>query len=144
MPGTLIGIYAGARAGADKAEVESAELLEGFGVSGDSHAGRDPDRQVSLFDDEVLRQILAEGFAVTPAAIRANLFTSGIELAALAPGARLRVGVALVEVVAPRLPCRSLTEIDRRLPKRLFGRCGQLGRVLAGGTVRAGDPVEVI
>jgi MOSC domain-containing protein YiiM len=54
------------------------------------------------------------------------------------------VGAALVEIVEPRRPCRSLTDLDFRLPKRLAGRCGQLGRVLTGGRVRAGDPVEII
>ncbi|MGH9851158.1 MAG: MOSC domain-containing protein, partial [Blastocatellia bacterium] len=56
----------------------------------------------------------------------------------------LRIGDALVEIVEARKPCRVITRIDNRLPKRLYGQCGQLGRIVKGGTIRAGDEIEVI
>jgi MOSC domain-containing protein YiiM len=142
VTGKLVGIYTSAKKGVDKAEVERAELIPDHGLRGDGHAGQDPVRQVSLFADEILGEIKAEGFAVTASGLRANLITAGIPLDSLAPGTQLRIGDAIIEIVEPRQPCRMLTRLDHRLPKRLYGRCGLLGRIVAGGEVRAGDTIE--
>src|SRR5688572_25189140 len=142
--GKLAGVYIGSRKGEGKISVESAELIAGHGLSGDSHAGRDPDRQISLFAVETLREIRNEGFEVLAGNLSANLFTEDINLNSLRPGARLRIGEAIIEIAEARNPCRSITKIDNRLPKRLFGQCGQVGRIIKGGVARVGDGVEII
>ncbi|MFN0087568.1 MAG: MOSC domain-containing protein [Blastocatellia bacterium] len=142
--GRLTSIHIGARKGDAKTAVNSAELVADYGLRGDSHAGHDPRRQVSLFAAETLAQLHAEGFSVAPEQLAANLFTEQIDLDALSPGARLRVGETTLEIVERRSPCRSITRIDNRLPKRLYGRCGQLARILVGGAVHPGDEVHVI
>lgn len=142
--GTIVGIYVGQQKGEGKTEVAFAEFVAGHGVRGDSHAGRDAHRQVSLFAQETFDQLLAEGFSVTPSALSANLFTQSIKLNSLEPGARLRVGEVVLEIVEARKPCRNITRIDNRLPKRLFGQCGQLARIVEGGTVRFGDAIEIL
>ncbi len=142
--GKLTGVYAGKQKGEGKTEVASAELLAGHGLFGDNHAGSDPRRQVSLFAQETLNQLLAEGFTVTPSKLSANLFTENINLNSLKPGTQLRIGDTLLEIVEARKPCRSITRIDQRLPKRLYGQCGQLAKIIEGGTVRAGDQILVV
>jgi MOSC domain-containing protein YiiM len=142
--GKLIGVYTGTRKGEGKTQVESAELIVDHGLRGDSHAGRDPNRQVSLFAAETLRELLDEGFKVTAESLSANLFTENIGLDSLKPGARLRIGASVIEIVEARKPCRVITKIDNRLPKRLYGQCGQLGRIVKGGIVHAGDYIEVM
>lgn len=142
--GKLIGLYVGAKKGEPKAAVESANLVTGHGVDGDSHAGLDPKRQISLFAVEVLRELKAEGIDVSAGAIGANLVTEGLDLNALGPGARLRVGETVIEIAEPRKPCRNLTRLDKRLPKRLYGHCGMLGRILQGGIVRPGDSLKAL
>ena len=142
--GKLVGVYVGARKGEGKTPVESAELVAGHGLRGDSHAGRDPDRQVSLFAAETLREIQNEGFEASAGSLSANLFTENIDLDSLKPGARLRIGEAVIEIAEARRPCRSITKIDNRLPKRLFGQCGQVGRVIQSGVARVGDEVEIM
>src|SRR5215468_9495497 len=144
LTGKLTGIYLGSRKGEEKTPVESAELIADHGLRGDSHAGRDPDRQVSLFAAETLREIQNEGFEVSAGSLSANLFTENIALNSLKPGARLRVGEAVIEIAEARKPCRSITKIDNRLPKRLFGQCGQVGRIIKSGVARVGDEVEVM
>jgi MOSC domain-containing protein YiiM len=140
----LAGVYAGAQQGAGKAPVASAELIAGHGLQGDSHAGRDARRQISLFAAERLRELQTEGFAVTAEQLAANLLTEHLDLDSLKPHTRLRIGSAEIELIERRTPCRSITRIDHRLPKRLHGQCGQLARILKGGVVRAGDEVVVI
>ena len=142
--GKLTGVYVGKQKGEGKIEAAFAELVAGHGVQGDNHAGRDPRRQVSLFAQETLNQLLAEGFAVTPSKLSANLFTENISLNKLKPGTQLRVGDTLLEIVEARKPCRSITRIDHNLPKRLYGQCGQLAKIIEGGAVRAGDPILVV
>jgi len=142
--GKLVGVYVGSQKGDDKTLVKSAELIAGHGLRGDSHAGRDPDRQVSLFAVETLRRIRSEGFEVSAESLSANLLTENIALDSLEPGARLRIGEAIVEIAEARRPCRSITKIDNRLPKRLYGQCGQVGRIINSGVARIGDDLEVI
>jgi molybdopterin adenylyltransferase len=142
--GKLLGLYVGARRGADKAAVDCAELVTGHGVSGDAHAGRDARRQVSLIAAEVLRDLAAQGITYSAGELSANLLTENIPLDSLATGTRLRVGAAVLEIVEARKPCGTLTKLDRRLPKLLYRRCGQLARVVTGGAVRVGEAVEVL
>ena len=144
VKGTITGVYVGKQNGGGKTEVSSAELIAGHGVRGDNHAGRDSKRQVSLFTQETLEQLLAEGFTVTPSALSANLFTANIRLNSLKPGMQLRVGETLLEIVEARKPCRSITRIDGRLPKRLYGQCGQLACINEGGNIKVGDEVEIV
>jgi MOSC domain-containing protein YiiM len=144
MTGKIAGIYVGKQKGEGKTEVAFAEFVAGHGLRGDSHAGRDARRQVSLFAQETLNQLLAEGFTVTASALSANLFIENLKLNSLRPGAQLRIGEVLLEIVEARKPCRNITRIDNSLPKRLFGQCGQLARIVEGGTVRSGDTVEIV
>ena len=140
----LAGIYCGAEKGADKAAVASAELSAGHGLQGDCHAGTHPQRHVSLFAQEVLLALQREGFNVTPGALSANLFTENLPLDALPPGTQLRIAGAVIEIIQVRKPCHSITRISHRLPKRLYGQCGQLARVLVGGTLQTGAAIEII
>ncbi len=142
--GTLAGVFVGKQKGAGKSEMASAELISDHGLRGDHHAGRDPLRQVSLFALETLNQLLAEGFIVTASQLSANLFTQNVKLNSLKPGTRIRIGQTLLEIVEARKPCRVITRIDQRLPKRLYGQCGQLARILQGGSVHRGDEIEIL
>ena len=124
--------------------VTSASLIAEHGAQGDKHAGTHPLRHVSLFAQEVLQAIQTEGFNVEAGQLSANLFTENLPLDELPVGARLRIGDVLLEIVERRKPCRSITKIDHRLTKRLVNQCGQLARVVQGGTVTTGDAIELI
>lgn len=142
--GKLHSIHIGVKKGAGKPSVEAAELIADHGLRGDRHAGRHPRRHVSLFALETLRELVAEGFAVTADQLSTNLVTEHIRLNQLKVGAQLRIGATILEIVEARTPCRNITKIDNRLPKRLYGYCGQLARIVQGGLVKPGDEIEVI
>ena len=141
--GKLIGIYIGRKRGEGKFPVESAELIAGHGLVGDIHAGADPNRQVSLFAMETLHELQAEGFAISPEELSANLFTENVPLNSLKPGTHLQINETIIEIVEPRIPCRSITKVDNRLPKKLYGQTGSLGRVLKGGMVNCGNDIVI-
>jgi MOSC domain-containing protein YiiM len=142
--GTITGVFVGTQKGVCKEAVAQAEMVEAHGISGDVHAGRDARRQVSLIAAEVLRDLAGQGIHYSAGELSANLLTEGVALDALKPGARLRVGAAVLEIVEARKPCGTLTRLDRRLPKLLYRRCGQLARVVTGGAVCVGEAVEVL
>ncbi|MBO0720126.1 MAG: MOSC domain-containing protein [Blastocatellia bacterium] len=142
--GKIKGIYLGSRKGEGKRFRESAELIPEHGLRGDSHAGRDPDRQVSLFSSEVLSRMQAEGFKLSAEDLSTNFLTEDFPLDSFQPGTQLHIGETVIELVEARRPCRSITKIDNRLPKRLYGECGQMARIIKGGVVRIGDEIEMV
>ena len=142
-PARLAGIYSGARS-ASKTVLAAAELIAGYGLAGDGHAGSHPQRHVSLFAQEVLQSLQAEGFQVAPGELSANLFTENLPLDELRPGTQLRIGEAILEIVQLRKPCHSITRISNKLPKRLYGQCGQLASILVSGTIQTGATIEIL
>jgi MOSC domain-containing protein YiiM len=94
-------------------------------------------RQVLLVDGETL-----EAMNLPPGVIRENITTEGLNVNRLKLGEQLRVGEVRLEVSMICTPCDQLERIRPGLRKELWGRRGMLCRVIAGGTVRRGDPVE--
>ncbi len=107
-----------------------------FGLEGDAHARAGSQRQVLLIDSETLGE-----FQVDPGALKENITTSGIALATLAPGSRLRVGGAVLEITMDCAPCAFVDSVQPGLRTKLQDRRGMLARVLEGGSIRVGDAV---
>lgn len=142
-------------------------LLRGLGVEGDAHCGRrvkhrsrvrqNPDqpnlRQVHLIHSELHDELTERGFDVDAAVMGENVTTRGVDLLSLPVGTKLRLGDdAVVELTGLRNPCSQLDSIQQGLMKAVLDRdedgnlvrkSGVMGVVLAGGTVRAGDPIHV-
>lgn len=61
------------------------------------------------------------------------------------PGTRIRIGEAELEVVRIAAPCRLMDDgIGPGAARALSGRAGSVFRILTSGTIRVGDPVEII
>lgn len=118
-------------------QLEVATLLADSGVEGCSHARPGGKRQVLLVDRETL-----EAMDLAPGVIRENITTEGINVNGLDLGQRLRVGATLLEVSAICTPCDQLEKIRPGLRKEIYGRRGMLCRVIEGGTICPGDPIE--
>jgi MOSC domain-containing protein YiiM len=168
MQAYVIAVSRNAKHKFSKPVCESINLLQGLGVEGDAHMGvtvkhrsrvrRDPAqpnlRQVHLIHDELIDELQAQGFAVSPGAMGENITTRGIDLLGLPRGALLQVGVdAVVEVTGLRNPCIQLNKFQKGLMQATLGRddagklirkTGVMGVVRNGGTVRADDLVRVV
>jgi len=150
-----------------KPVVSEIVLVEGWGVEGDAHAGttvqhrsrvaRDPSqpnlRQVHLLHAEVFDEAAADGFDVVAGAMGENVTTRGVDLLGLPEGTLLHLGAdACVRVTGLRNPCQQINDFAPGLLRTVLGRNddgvverkgGVMSVVVAGGTVRSGDPIRV-
>ena len=130
--------------GTQKINIPEAELRTNFGIVGDAHAG-DWDRQLSLLDIECIDVMRAKGANVSPGSFAENITTEGIDLAALKLGDRLRLG-AEVEITVTQFgkKCHGKCKIYEQIGDCIMPREGVFARVSRGGSIRAGDDIEVI
>jgi len=77
-----------------------------------------------------------------PGIVRENITTDGLNVNGLPVGQRLRVGAALLEVSAVCTPCDQMEKVRPGLRREIYGRRGMLCRVIEGGEIRVGDPIE--
>ncbi len=108
------------------------------GIDGDGHAhGKHNrlDRAVSLFDIEILHELVREGFPLAPGLAGENLTLRGVFVQRMEPGTLLQVGEVLLRLEQPRKPCYVLDAIDPQLKHAMEGRCGYMATVLRGGTI---------
>src|SRR6266849_4237525 len=120
-------------------EVVEVHALEDSGLEGCAHARTGSPRQVLLLDSVTL-----ELMELSPGIIRENITTRGINVNGMDAGQRLQVGAAQLEVSMVCTPCDMLEKIRPGLRRELRGRRGMLCRVIAGGMIRQGDPIERI
>jgi len=118
-------------------ELSETEALEDSGIQGCAHARPGGKRQVLLVDRETL-----DAMSLGPGVIRENITTEGLNVNSLVPGQQLRVGKARLEVSAVCTPCDQLEKVRPGLRRELRGRRGMLCRVIEGGVIRRGDPIE--
>ena len=118
-------------------------LVANFGLEGDRHAGR-PDRQVSILNAETVDELAQRGMPVEPGILGENITVEGVAVMQLHDGARLRIGQAELEITGDRPACREMLEIHADALKAMVGRAGKMARVVRGGTIRPGDPIELI
>lgn len=118
-------------------ELREASILADFGLKGCAHAHEGSGRQVLLVDRETV-----EAMELTPGVLRENITTDGLNVNSLQMGQQLRIGNARLEVSMVCTPCNQMERIRPGLRKELWGRRGMLCRVLQGGLIRPGDPIE--
>ena len=123
--------------------VESVEIEAGKGIVGDRYHGT-KHRHVTVQSQDALDEATAHhGSTVEPGLTRRNLTVSD-GVVPRDPGARIRIGEVLLEVVRVAAPCKLLDDtIGPGAQEALRRRAGSVCRVLEGGTVRLGDPVEL-
>ncbi|HZT88849.1 MAG TPA: MOSC domain-containing protein [Stellaceae bacterium] len=167
MVATVAAVSRSAKHTMSKPNEPSVRLIPGLGVEGDAHMGatvkhrsrvaRDPTqpnlRQVHLIHAELLEELRAAGFVLSPGQMGENVTTAGVDLLGLPQGARLRLGEeAVIEITGLRNPCAQLDRIqpglmkatlDRDAQGNLIRKAGIMAIVLKGGEVRPGDRIGI-
>ncbi len=130
--------------GEKKRVVHSIRLIENHGVEGDAHAGG-WHRQVSLLSIESIEKMRDLGLDVGPGDFAENITVSGLDLSALEVGMEIRIGSgAILAITQKGKECHDRCEIFHAVGDCIMPREGVFARVVRGGVVRPGDPVEVI
>ncbi|HAG07283.1 MAG TPA: MOSC domain-containing protein [Peptococcaceae bacterium] len=144
MVGRVVAVSVSERKGEQKRNVPAIVLREEYGVVGDAHAGPGL-RQVSLLALESIDRVRARGFQVNPGDFAENITTEGINLPALPVGPRLQIGPEVIgEVSQIGKKCHTGCAVFKRVGDCVMPREGIFIRVIKGGTVRAGDRIEVM
>ncbi len=140
--GRVVSVAISDRRGISKTPVAEIHLEPEWGIRDDAHGGGGR-RQVSLLAVESIGKARDAGLDVGPGDFAENVATEGLDLRALPVGARLTVGTALTEVTQIGKVCHTPCAIGRALGECVFPLEGIFVKVLSGGTVRPGDPIEV-
>jgi MOSC domain-containing protein YiiM len=135
-----------AKGGERLTDVESIRVVAGKGIEGNPrYFKRGSRRQVTLIEREQIAEHAQALGAVEFAAgaVRSNIETTGVDLAALI-GRQVLVGDAVLDFYAPRTPCQKMNALCPGLRERMENnRQGVLAQVVRSGTIRVGDPIRI-
>lgn len=138
----IVSIALSKKKGTRKTQVDSAVLREEHGLVGDGHAGA-WERQVSFLAVERIEECKTRGLNVTFGDFAENIATEGIDWKRVPLGNRFRLGdSAVVEITKIGKECHKKCAIYYQAGDCIMPREGVFARVLEGGTIRCGDPIN--
>ncbi|MDF1615466.1 MOSC domain-containing protein [Desulfurivibrio dismutans] len=142
--GTVEAVCISAKKGIIKKPASEVELKENWGIADDAHAG-DWHRQVSLLAGESIDGVKAKLPQIGHGVFAENIVTRGVDLVALKIGDRLLINnEVLLEITQIGKECHnSGCAIKKATGDCIMPREGIFSRVLKGGTVKAGQSIEV-
>ena len=141
------------RSGIDKKPVAGRVAVGEMGLDGDVHANRkhhggDGQAVYAYAQEDAVWWSAELGRALPPGRFGENLRTAGLDLTGALLGDRWRIGTAVLEVAAPRIPCANFARFwnEPQLVKRFtaHGASGAYLRVVETGDLGPGDEVTVV
>jgi len=129
--------------GVRKSEIPSANLITDWGIEGDAHAGK-WHRQVSLLAGEsidIVKDIMPD---LPIGAFAENIITRGIDFMSLEVGDHLTLaGHVILEITQIGKECHNSCAIKKITGDCIMPREGVFSRVISGGKIQAGDPLDL-
>jgi MOSC domain-containing protein YiiM len=122
--------------------VQQGSLIAGLGLAGNADQGRR--RQVTIIERERWQALMHQlGASISPAARRANLMVSGVDLAH-SRDRTLRVGKSRLLIRGETRPCERMDDAlpGLRRAMRLDWAGGVFAEVLDDGEIAVGDSVD--
>lgn len=138
--------------GVPKFPIHEAQL-GARGLVGDTQRNRShggPTRALCLYSLECIQALQNEGHPIVPGSTGENLTLEGIDWTQLAPGLRLALGDAEVEITAYTMPCgvirRSFSDDNsQRISQSEHpGWSRVYAKVITEGTLRVGDAARIL
>jgi len=133
-----------------------------LGIDGDLHAHPEvhggPGKALLLITSEGTAELTALGYPLFHGALGENLTTQGLDRHSLRIGQRYRIGETVIEITRVRTPCKTIKVYGADIGKAVYdnavrdgnaastrwGLSGFYASVITPGTVRAGDPIELL
>ena len=123
--------------------IDTVEIEAGTGIVGDRYHGT-KHRHVTIQSAESIAEAVEVYGRDIPVELTRRNLTMSEGVVPRDPGARIRIGDVLLEVVRVAAPCKLLDDtIGPGAQGALRRRAGSVCRVLEGGFVAVGDPVEL-
>ena len=143
--GKVVAISISKKKGIPKTNVQSAKLIENFGIEGDVHAGN-WHRQVSFLALESINKMREKGLPnLRPGAFAENITTEFLELPDLEIGTRMKIGKeAELEITQIGKECHSKCAIFYKVGDCVMPREGIFAKVVRGGEIFVGDEIKIL
>jgi MOSC domain-containing protein YiiM len=147
----VVEIYIGAVEGGPVEKRSSVTAVAGAGIEGDRYfqgevppEERDPTREITVVPIEGIRKAAAEsGIDITPADLRRNIVTEGVDVRGLI-GKTFWVGDVQLEGLKDNPACAYLQRLTgKQLLKPMIDKGGIRGRIVSGGTINQGDAIRL-
>lgn len=143
MKGTIYSISISPERGQLKNEVPEANLIENFGIENDGHAGNWGRQVTCLSLQSVLNSNNTNNLNMGPGDFAENILIDGFNLSDLHPGSRIRLGCDVILEVTQIGKDDHPSVVTRTFGVSLLPYEGLFCRVISGGTIKKGDPVEI-
>lgn len=144
IKGKVLSVNISDKKGVIKKPIKEGVFIEEFGLENDAHGGN-WHRQVSLLAIESFEKMKDLGIdGLVPGIFAENITTEGIELFSLPIGTRFKIGETIQELTQIGKECHTGCEISKKVGKCVMPKEGIFTKIIKGGVVREGDPIEVI
>ncbi len=141
--GMIISLSLSEKKGTAKHAVDECLIIKDFGMEGDAHAGSEGQLTV-LCEDTWKRYEKSTGLEIHPGECSENIIASGLSAASCPPGTVIKLGEEVTcLVIRIGKEIRDECPAYPRLKACPVAEEGLFLKVLTGGTLRAGDPVEI-
>jgi len=144
MKGEVVEVCTSDRRGVKKNPVGEVVIRENYGLEGDSHASGEYHRQVCLLAEESIGKMTAQGYEVGPGSFAENITTRGLDLLAIPLGTKVRLGEVTLEITQKGKECHDGCAVYKEIGACIARTEAIFGKVLEGGSVKAGDAIEII
>lgn len=143
--GKIVAISISKKKGLPKTNIQSARLIEDYGIEGDVHAGN-WHRQVSFLAYESIKKMREAGIRnLRPGAFAENITTEFVNLLQLEIGTRIKIGKdAELEITQIGKECHRKCAIFFKVGDCVMPREGIFARVNKTGEIVVGDEFSVI
>ena len=142
--GCLKGICISEQRGTNKREVDSAILIEDWGIEKDAHAGN-WHRQVSLLSYEKIQEFREKGAEVDFGSFGENLIVEGFgSLKTIPVGSRFQIGETILELTQIGKECHTHCKIYQTMGDCIMPREGVFAKVVKGGRIERGDEIILL
>jgi len=142
--GKILAISVSKKKGTLKKNVESAKLVEDWGIDGDAHAGK-WHRQVSFLATESIDRMRSAGLPnLRPGAFAENITTEFINIPKLRIGTRVKIGDgAELEITQIGKECHDKCAIYAQVGDCVMPREGIFAKVISSGDIKVNDEIQV-
>lgn len=140
--GRIFSISISPERGQLKTEVPEAKVIEGYGIENDGHGG-DWGRQVTCLSWQSVQKANEEyNLNIGPGQFAENILIDGLDLSEFKAGSRLKLGGDVVLEVTQVGKEDHPSVVTRAFGVSLLPGEGLFCRVVSGGIIKKGDPVE--